>query len=300
LRLSGTAGYADFPSFERYGWRFFGQIHLLVQVDLGYERPLVTESRGARIEIHLMDIKPNNRVSLFSPTVLLVGLLFILATNTVYAQYAELGASEYSEDGVPVLMKNLPDWESVKSSTVWIKTKKDLRMVSGAEPILNSIDLIPGVEAVSASYPEGILLLIEYPTPQMASAADEKYLQAVAGEPNILYRRIGNYAAFLLNVSNPEAGNTLLSKIEYRKTVQWLGKDPNYQKKLERYLALGMGSVVIGTLFAVAVSSIVLLCIGIIVGLIYYKIEQRRRRTLPSCRNQAGLITLNLEVDSKD
>ena len=300
MKFSGTASCADFRSFERYGWRFFSQIHLLVQLDLGHERPLVTESRGARIEIHLMDINPNNRVFLFSPMVLLVGLLFILSTNTVYAQYAELGASEYSEDGVPVLMKNLPDWESVKSSAVWIKTKKDLRMVSGAEPILNSIDLIPGVEAVSANYPEGTLLLIEYPTPQMASAADEKYLQAVASEPNILYRRIGNYTAFLLNVSNPEAGNALLSKIEYRKTVQWLGKDPNYQKKLERYLALGMGNVVIGTLFAVAVSSLVLLCIGIIVGLIYYKIEQRRRRTLPSFRNQAGLITLNLEEDSRD
>src|SRR5687767_14217433 len=68
-------------------------------------------------------------------------------------------SQEISEDdGLPVLIKHLPDWQNVRSSTVFITNSADLTNALGNTAVLQQIDFSGGTEAVKADYPAGKLL----------------------------------------------------------------------------------------------------------------------------------------------
>src|SRR4029079_8857876 len=91
---------------------------------------------------------------------LLVSLVFALFCCT--ANYSAFGQSDgyksqeiSDQDGVPVLLKHLPNWENIKSQAVFIQDKNALKSTVGDRQILNSVDFSGGIEAVSAQYPAG-------------------------------------------------------------------------------------------------------------------------------------------------
>jgi len=76
------------------------------------------------------------------------------------------------KDGIPVLVKHLPDWESHKDSTVFASKPGQLEAAIGQRPIFGQIDFTAGTEAVSAVYPAGRLVIVEYTSPQASSEAE--------------------------------------------------------------------------------------------------------------------------------
>lgn len=234
--------------------------------------------------------------------VLLVIVCFV-QTAVALAQESSVSGSEYSEDGVPVLIKNLPDPDEVRAKAVWAKSLADIESVVGKQPILDLVEMVPGVEVAVAVYPEGRLLMVEYPTPQFSTDADQRFqarLAELGQASTVTYRRIGNYSAFVFDSQDPQSANRLLDQIKYSKTVQWLGEDPNYQRKVERYFAGTTADIFIATLIAVVVGAGIAAGLGIVIGLLFYKYEEKKRHSRQSFSDAGGMTRLNLDELSED
>lgn len=230
--------------------------------------------------------------------------IFLIAVSgsIAKAQTAITADLENGDDGVPVLLKNLPGSEASRSKTVWARSLGEIEAAIGPQPVLDLVELATGVEAVAAVYPEGKLLLIEYPTPQFSIEADQRFQSRLSelGESGIHYRRIGNYSAFVFEAKGAEDANGLLDEIKYSKTVRWLGEDPHYQLKVERYFGITTANVFISTLIAVSVALGIAIALGVVSGLIFYKYEERRRRFRTTFSDAGGMTRINLDGLSED
>jgi hypothetical protein len=223
-------------------------------------------------------------------------LLLFAVSISVFGQSSGYQSQEVSEvDGVPVLLKHLPDWESVKSQAKITNSIDEVRTEFGNPAVLSGIDLNGGAEAAYASYGDSRLLLIEYPTPQGSSSADTAIQSAIAGSAGVVYKRIGNYNAFVFGGSDPAAADALLGKIEYGKSVQWLGDDPFYLEKFERYVALTGRDVAFSTIFFILGIFGTAILIGVGVGYVYFRIREHERAHRTAFSDAGGLTRLNLD-----
>ncbi|MGQ0541685.1 MAG: hypothetical protein ACT4O9_07535 [Blastocatellia bacterium] len=228
--------------------------------------------------------------------------VMVFASLSLAAQQplnSEYKSQEISEiDGVPVLLKHLPDWERVRGAAVFTNRTSDLKAALGDRAVLDLIDFSGGTEAVTAPYEAGSLLIVEYTNPQGSAFADQRFLAKLAENPSTpptVYRRIGNYNAFVFDAADEAAANALLEQIKYQKTVQWLGEDPYLARKLERYLALSASDIVVTTaLFIVSVLAFAL-GFGLLAGFIYYRFRDQRRANQTAFSDAGGMIRLNLD-----
>jgi hypothetical protein len=227
---------------------------------------------------------------------LLQSLLILLAAAAVFSQSGEYKSQEISDgDGVPVLIKHLPDWESVRDKAKITNRIEDVRRDFGNAAVLSAIEFDAGSEAVYADYPAGRLLIVEYPTPQGSTAADAA-IQARLGEsPGVIYKRIGNYNAFVFDAADPAAANALLDKIDYGKTVQWLGDDPYFLQRFERYIAMQSRDMVISTVLFIAGVLGMSALIGLAGGFVYYRFRQQKQAQWHRFSDAGGLTRLNLD-----
>ena len=226
--------------------------------------------------------------------------LFLLSilVFTCQASMAQVRSQEISEDdGLPVLLKHLPDYDNVRSVAAFTTSKDELARTVGAESVLNVLDFTPGTEAVTAPYPQGRLVIVEYTSPQMSIDVDGKVQQHIATNPQsqFAYRRIGNYNAFVFGVSDSEGANSLLDEIKYQKTVQWLGEDPYILKRLERYMVTTSRDVMISTVIVIILWIITALLAGVVAGLIFFRVRDSKRATRSAYSDAGGLTRLNLD-----
>lgn len=225
----------------------------------------------------------------------------LLLTSGIVAQNtaAPPRSREISDDdGIPVLTKHLPDWENALNRAVYILNKNDLRNALGSRPILDLIEFESGTEAVTAPYESGKLLLVEYMTPQSSVDADIKINQRLAetGQNQVIvYRRIGNYNAFVFDATDPAAANLLLDQIKYEKNVQWLGEDPFLLKRAERALVRGLSEVFVATLYTIVGGLGIAILLGIIVGFVYFRLLEQKRSTMQTFSDAGGMTRLNLD-----
>lgn len=212
---------------------------------------------------------------------------------------APVRSQEVSEsDGIPVLVKHLPDWEVKRAETTFTNRIDDLRAVLGERPVLDLIEFTGGTEAVTAPYPAGRLLVIEYMTPQASVDADNKFNQRLAEigpDSGIVYRRIGNYNAFVFDASDPAAAGALLDQIQYQKTVQWLGEDPTLLSRMERAFVTTTRDIFVSTLIAILIGIGLSIISGIIAGFLYFWILERRRSKMAVFSDAGGMVRLNLD-----
>jgi len=230
--------------------------------------------------------------SFFSAPGTLLMLAFLAIPLSAQTEYTSQEISD--SDGLPVLIKHLPEWETVRSNATITNNVADLRRVLGDRTIFESLEFVPGTEAVTAPYGAGKLLLIEYTTPQAATDADAKFQQAVQSQP-IVYRRIGNYSAFVFDAADTNAANTLLDQIKYEKTVQWLGEDPFLIKKFERYIASTGRDVALSTVLFIAFVLLLAIVLGVIAGFIYFRYREHQRAGMAAFSDAGGLTRLNLD-----
>ncbi len=200
-------------------------------------------------------------------------------------------------DQIPVLLKNLPRWESVRSAAVITNRAADLAPVIGAQPIVSVIEFVPGTEAAAAVYPEGKLLLVEYVSPRTATEENGRFQEFLAANPSdtTVYRRIGNYSAFVFDSPDTATANALLDEITYGKTVVWLGEDPFLLKRIERYIAVTGRDVALSTVLFIIAVLVTAIVLGILTGLAYYRIRERQRASMRAFSDAGGLTRLNLD-----
>lgn len=232
---------------------------------------------------------------------LLTALIFIFTATGIGQSPADNAAKsgEISDvEGIPVLIKHLPDWENAQARAVFATSVPELKSALGERPVLDLVDFAGGTEAVTAPYEAGRLLIVEYMNPQLASEADGKFtahLAQDAGSPAVIYRRIGNYSVFVFEAADQAAAAGLLDQVKYQKSVQWLGKDPFLLEKFERYFAVTSRDVAIATVIWIAGGLGSALVIGVIVGFIFFQYRERGRATQHAYSDAGGLTRLNLD-----
>ena len=207
-------------------------------------------------------------------------------------------SQEISEDdGLPVLIKHLPDWQNVRETTIFAADPADLKRAVGDRSVLNEIELSHGTEAVTAVYPAGRLVIVEFMTPQGSADADAKILRKLEASPEngTVYRRIGNYNAFVFDAKAPEAAAGLLDKVKYEKSVQWLGEDPFLIKKLERYFVTMSRDIFISTVLWIVGGLGLAIVSGLIAGIIFYRVREQKRAAWSAYSDAGGLTRLNLD-----
>lgn len=211
-------------------------------------------------------------------------------------------SQEISEkDGLPVLIKHLPEWENVRAQTTFSTDINTLKSVLGDRPVLDLIDFAGGTEAVSAPYPAGKLLIVEYSSPQASISADGEFRAALStvNDRSTVYRRIGNYNAFVFDAANQDAANALLDQVKYEKTVQWLGRNP-YQISPERAFVISTTDLFISTVFIVVLGAGFSLVGGLIVGYAFFLIREKKRSRMPTFSDAGGMTRLNLDGFTPD
>ena len=205
---------------------------------------------------------------------------FLFGMLPAVAQTAPMTKSqEISEsDGVPVLIKHLPDWENARSGATFTSNSRDLKNALGSQPLLDLIEFSGGTEAVTAAYPAGKLLIVEYTTPQGSVEADIKFQQQIASSPQmppVVYRRIGNYNTFVFDAQDETAANLLLDEVKYQKTVQWLGEDPYLLKKIEKYFINTTRDIFISTVLWIVGGIGLSIFLGIVTGFFFFRFRAK-------------------------
>lgn len=198
------------------------------------------------------------------------------------------------QDGVPVLIKHLPDVGNAQAEAVFARNVGDLRNALGDRPVLDLVELTGGTEAVVASYDQGKLLLIEYTNPQASLDADARFRERLAGA-SVVYRRIGNYSAFVFDAPDPVAANALLDQIKYQKTVQWLGEDPYLLQRVQRYFAMTTRDIFISTVIWIVMGFGIAIITGIISGYFFFRTREQKRADRTAFSDAGGLTRLNLD-----
>ncbi len=237
----------------------------------------------------------------------LVPALFILIfTASVFTQAAtapKYKSQEVSEeDGIPVLIKHLPDWESRRDKVTFATNATELNAGLGERPILSLIDFRAGTEAVAAQYDAGKLLIVEYASPQGSVDADAKFTEALANDPQAAttaYRRIGNYNAFVFDAANISAANALLDEVKYEKQIHWLGDNP-FILSPERAFILTTADIFFSTVLVIVMGIGLSIVGGLVVGFVYFMLRNRRRAAMTAYTDAGGMTRLNLDGFTPD
>jgi len=220
----------------------------------------------------------------------------ILAQETKQPQ---IDSQEIDEsDGIPVLIKHLPDWENTRNRATYIFNGNDLRKALGERPVFDSIDFTGGAEAVTAPYDAGKLLIIEYNSPETSIETDILIKQRLSENPQnppIFYRRIGNYNAFVFDGNNEQAANALLDQIKYEKMVQWLGTDPYAVDRANRNYLVATGDLIVTTIMMIVGGFGSAVLTGVVLGFIFFFIRNQKRAQTHLYTDAGGMTRLNLD-----
>lgn len=234
--------------------------------------------------------------SLTSICVVLVLSCGIFAQEKAVSQ---MKSQEVSDgDGLPVLLKHLPDWENVRNRAAYANNTDDLRQALGERPVFGSLDFAVGTEAVTAPYNEGKLLIVEFTTPQASVETDNKVNELLA-EANqnsaFFYRRIGNYNAFVFDAPDEASATLLLDQVKYEKDIQWLGTNPFMLRRAERAFINDTSNLFISTLLIILTGIGLAILAGLVIGVIFFYLREQKRSTMTAFSDAGGMTRLNLD-----
>lgn len=233
----------------------------------------------------------------------LVAVLCLLTAAASFAFSQAPAASKFKSqeisdtEGVPVLIKHLPDWEHVRDRTTFATNIGELKAGLGERPILDLIDFSAGTEAAAAPFDAGKLLIIEYASPQGSVDADAKFTAKLADDEqaaSTVYRRIGNYNVLVFDATDKAAANALIDQVKYEKQVQWLGANP-FRLSPERAFVVTTTDMFISTFLIVVIGIGLSVGSGIIAGYVFFYIRDQKRAGMPTFSDAGGMTRLNLD-----
>lgn len=237
----------------------------------------------------------------------IIAALFLACITSLSSFGQSVGSVPYKSqevseiDGIPVLIKHLPDWESVHARTTFAKNVGELKSALGERPLLDLIDFAAGTEAVSAQYDAGKLLIVEYTSPQGSVDADTKFTAAIAEnrDTTTVYRRIGNYNVLVFDAADKSAAGALLDQIKYEKQIHWLGDNP-FRISAERAFVLTMADIFMSTVFVIVIGIVTSIIGGIIVGFFFFYFRDGSRSKMTTYTDAGGMTRLNLDGFTPD
>jgi hypothetical protein len=224
--------------------------------------------------------------------------LFVFSSNAQNEGVPPVDIKVVSEeDTVPSIIKALPEWEKMQEKATRVKNLNELKKALGEQKVFDLIDFTGGTEGITADYPAGKLLIIEFQTPQGSVDTDSQVQKSLAENPvsGLYYRRVGNYSVFLLDGKDEASANALLNQVKYDKVVQWLGKDPNYLHKAEQYFVHQASQLFVSTVVVFVGGIVLALLLGIITGIVYFRWRKQRVNETAAFSDAGGMIRLNLD-----
>jgi len=211
---------------------------------------------------------------------------------------AVCGFAQPPDGDTPALMLHLPGYDKGVQNAGYATGPQALKHYLGKRSELDLIDFAGGTEAVTAPYPAGKLLIVEYSTPQAAEDADAKFQGVVTGRSDVLYRRIGNYAAIVFDVKDAAAANALLDQVHYEKNVQWLGDAP---ARPGRGVSVPqMANVLFSSVLWLVGCGVLALVGGGLAGWLYWRRIKQRRAAMAAFTDGGGITRLNLDGFTPD
>ncbi len=205
------------------------------------------------------------------------------------------------EGEIPVLVKHLPEWESVQQQAVYALNLSALQEAAGSRPVLEAVNFTGGADAVTASYGPTRLVIIEHTTPQLATDNDARINARInelgnSGQPvPSAYRRVGNYAVFVFDAPDEATATQLMDKIAYEQVVQWLGNNPHWMERAEREYRQTTAGMILSVIKVSALSLLICLGVGGIFGSIIFKRRRARAATSEAYSDAGGMLRLNLD-----
>ena len=207
-----------------------------------------------------------------------------------------------SGGGIPVLVMHLPDWEKKAGGEYGYATNLPaLQKAAGNLPALDAFDFDSGVEAATAKYEAGRLVIVEFPTPQHSVDADAVIKRRVeelkaAGKPApSLYSRVGNYSVFVFDAPDFAAAEKLASQVKYEKDVRWLGRNPHAEEKAVRAYTSTMGGVILTTLITTGLAIVLCLGVGGLIGGLVFLRRRSQQAAQEVYTDAGGMVRLNIE-----
>ena len=251
-----------------------------------------------------MKVVEMRRFAVFTSLILvLFGLVLTSFGQNSTAGKSAIKTQEISEiDGIPVLVKHLPDSENVRAKATFANNSANLKRALGERPILDLIDFTGGTEAVTAPYAQGQLLIVEYSNPQQSIEADNNFKNFLSqnGDGRTFYKRTGNYNILVFDASDEAAANSLISQVKYEKDIQWLGEDPFLFHRLERAFVNQTSELFFSTVEVILLGMGLSVLGGLIIGYIYFQIRERQRGTFKQYTDAGGMTRLNLDGFTPD
>jgi hypothetical protein len=202
------------------------------------------------------------------------------------------------DEGIPVLVMHLPDWQARLDHSAYAVTLAGLKFVSN-QPVLDVISFDGGTEAILANYGQAQLVIVEFTTPQFSIENDQRIWTRISelksqGQPTpIAYRRVGNYSVFVFNAPDEKTANALVDQVKYEQVVQWLGDDPHMAERLQRYFSRTTAGVLLAVLKTSGLSLLVCFGAGAVLGTLLFR--HRRARQAASYSDAGGATRLNLD-----
>ena len=233
---------------------------------------------------------------------LVIGLaLFLILASAVSAQKAQSSPSaqiDVDDNGVPIIVKHLPDWETAQKRAKTVANLRDLQNLLGNRQIINDAEFAGGTEAVVADYDNAKLAIIEFPTPQMAVDADAKFAARIGESPNTIYRKIGNYSVFVFDAPDDTVANSLLDRVNYEKSVEWLGDNPFpyiQAKRKEREYLSTTGDILVTVIKTSGLAIVAALGFGGLCGGLLFYLRRRQQLNADAYTDAGGMMRLNLD-----
>jgi hypothetical protein len=206
------------------------------------------------------------------------------------------------EDGIPVLVKHLPDWESARARSTYTHSLAELQKVLPGAPALEVVSFAGGAEAVAADYgAAGRLVIVEFSTPQFASDADARInarineLRAAQQPVPNVYQRKGNYSVFVFGATDEAAAKQLVDRVHYEKDVRWLGRDPHANERYNRYWINMSAGVLVNTIKAAGLAIVACLCVGGTLGMLVFRKRRAQAALAARYSDAGGMMRLNLD-----
>ena len=221
----------------------------------------------------------------------------LISLASTFAQMLDAGSGE-----IPVLVKHLPDWETVRERAVYAVTLPALKETMPDQPVLDAVSFAGGTEAVAATYDGGTrLLIVEYATPQLAFDGDAAITMRIAQlrsegkEVPTAYRRVGNYSVFVFGTPDEQAAAQLIGKVKYEKDVRWLGENPYAVERANRAWLNMSTSVIVNTVKVTGLAIVVCLSIGGIFGGVVFRRRRAQAALAQTFSDAGGMMRLNLD-----
>jgi hypothetical protein len=231
----------------------------------------------------------------FKSMLLRITFLLLIFTLSAFPQATKRAANPENAE-IPDIIQHIPDWETAKERAKYVRTSAELKQQFPTQSVIDLIELKGGAEAVTADYEQGRLLIVEYPTPQMAMEADQKFNEFFAqNRGGVYYRKIGNYSVFLFGTADEQTAATFIDQIDYGKTVQWLGEDPYFFGKVERYYAETLTGALVSSFLFIGIGIAGTTVLGLILGFVLFYTREKTRHANGIFSDAGGMTRLNID-----